>query len=79
MVDKIWASFKTIFAEEYHELVEETNVNTGDASFHLANAIKEIWVAIKHLSMAADDNKDIVTKLIEAVEQLKNNNVSLTM
>ena len=40
MVDKIWASFKTIFAEEYHELVEETNVNTGDASFHLANAIK---------------------------------------
>ena len=34
MADKTWDSFKAIFAEEYHDLVEETKAATGDAGFH---------------------------------------------
>ena len=76
--DKTWVSFKQVFAEEYHDLVEETKVTSGDAVLKSANAIQEIGGAIKHLSMAAVDDKEIFTKLTEAVKELTRKNLYLT-
>ena len=42
MAENTWAGFKIIFAEEYHDLVEETKVTKGDAGFNSANEIQEI-------------------------------------
>ena len=42
MANKMWASLKTIFAEGYHDLVEETKVTKWDAGFHSDNAMQEI-------------------------------------
>ena len=42
MADKMWANFKTIFAEEYYDLLEETRVNIWDAGFHSENAMQKI-------------------------------------
>ena len=79
MADKKWSRFKTIFAEEYHDLVEDTKVTIGDSGFHLDNKIQEIGGALEQLAMAAGAYKNIVTKLTEGVEKLKKNNKSLTM
>ena len=57
MAGKIWVSFKMIFAEEYHDLVEETKVTTGKTVFHSANVMQEIGGALEHLAMSADTNK----------------------
>ena len=38
--DKTWAIFKQVFVEEYHDLVEETKVTSGDSGSHSANAIQ---------------------------------------
>ena len=67
-----------MFAEEYHDLVEETKVTSGDAGFHSENAMQEIGGALDHLTLEADTNKDIVIKLTEAIEALTRNNASLT-
>ena len=40
--DKKWESFKKVFTEEYHNLVEETKVTNEDSGFHSANAMQEI-------------------------------------
>ena len=70
---------KKIFAEKYHDLLEETKVTTGDASFHSDNAMQDIrGGALEHLAMAAGDEKDIVTKLTDVMEQLTKNNAPLT-
>ena len=69
MEEKIRAIFKIIFAEEYHDLIEETKVTTGDAVSHSANAMQDIGGALEDLSMAEGTNQDIVAKLTEAVEQ----------
>ena len=58
--------------------MEDTKVTTGDAGFHLDNAMKEIVGALEHIAMAARSDKETFTKLTEAVEQLTKNNVSLT-
>ena len=78
MADKMWDRFKIIFAEKCHDLVEDTKVATGDAVFHSANVIQEIKGALEHLALAAGSDKDIVTKLTEAVDQLTKNNAALT-
>ena len=57
MAGKIWVSFKMIFAEEYHDLVEETKVTTGKTGFHSANVMQEIGGALEHLAMSAETNK----------------------
>ena len=76
--DKTWASFKQVFVEEYHDLVEETKVTNRDSNFHSAYSMQDIVGALEHLAMAEVANKYIVTKLIEAVEILTRNNASLT-
>ena len=42
MADQMWSNFKTIFAEEYYDLLEETRVKIWDACFHSANAMQKI-------------------------------------
>ena len=66
-----------MFAEEYHDLVEETKVNSRVAGFHYANAMQEIGGALEHISMAAGSDRGIVTNLTEVVEQLTKNNAPL--
>ena len=78
IVYRNWASFKQVFAEEYHKLVEETKVTRGDAGFQSTDAMQEIGGALEHLAMEAVAEKDIVTKLTEAVKTLTRNNASLT-
>ena len=68
--DKTWASFKQVFAEEYHNLVDETKVTNGNAGFHSANMMQDIGGALEHLYMAAVADKEIFTKLTEAVDTL---------
>ena len=51
--DQTWMIFKQVFAEEYYDRVKETKVASGDASFHLANAMQYIGGALDHLTMAA--------------------------
>ena len=41
MEEEMYDSFKTVFAEEYHDLVEDAKVTTGDLGFHLANAMQD--------------------------------------
>ena len=36
----MWKNFKQVFAEEYHDLVEEKKVTSGGAGFHSANAMQ---------------------------------------
>ena len=70
MADKTCARFKTIFAEEYDDLVEEIKITTRDAGFRLANAMQEIKREIDQPTIAAREDKYIVTKLTEAVEKI---------
>ena len=63
MVDKKWASFKQVFTEEYHGLVDETKVTNRDTGFHSANTMQEIGGALENLAMAAVADKDIVTNM----------------
>ena len=58
--------------------MEETKVTNMDDGFHSANAMQEIGGALEHLAMEAVAEKDIVTKLTEAVKTLTRNNASLT-
>ena len=58
--------------------MEKTKVTNRDAGFHSANVMQEIRGLLEHLSMAEVANKNIVTKLTEAVETLTRNNTSLT-
>ena len=68
-----------MFAEEYHDLVEDTKVTNGDAGFHLANTMQEIGGGDLSTSLlAAGAERDIVTKLKDAVEKLTKSNASLT-
>ena len=76
--EKAWASFKHVFAEEYHGMLEETKVTNGGAGFHSANSMQEIGGELEHLAMAANSYKDVFTKLAEAVETIKINKLSLT-
>ena len=75
--DNTSASFKQVFVEEYHDLVEETKVTNGDASFQSASPMQDIRGALEHLTMAVVADKDIVTKMKEAVETLTRNDASL--
>ena len=76
--EQMWTVFKQVFAEEYHNLVEETKVTSEDAGFNLDNAMQEIGVLLENLNMVAVADNDTVTKLSEAVEALMQNNASLT-
>ena len=76
--DKTWASFKKVFTEKYNDLAEKTKVTNRDAGFHSADEIQEIRGLLEHLAMAEVANKNIVTKLTEAVNTLTRNNTSLT-
>ena len=59
-------------------MVDETKVTNGDAGFHSAIEMHEIGGALENLSMEAVDDKDIITKMTEAVKSLTRNNASLT-
>ena len=74
----MWTIFIQVFAEEYHDLVEETKVTSGETRFYLANAMQEIGGALEHLAIVSVADKDAFTRLSEAVEALTQNNVSLT-
>ena len=76
--EQMWTVFKQVFAEEYHNLVEETKVTSEDAGFNLDNEMQEIGVLLENLNMVAVADNDTVTKLSEAVEALMHNNASLT-
>ena len=58
--------------------MEETKVANGDAGFHSVNSMQDIGGSLDPIAMAFGADKDIVTKLTEAVEQLKKHNASLT-
>ena len=38
--NQTWNIFKQVFADEYHDLVEETKVTSGVAGFHLENVME---------------------------------------
>ena len=76
--EQTWTNFKQVFAEEYHELVEETKVTSGDDRFYLANDIQDIGRALEHLSMASVEDKYIVTNITKAAKLLTRKNASLT-
>ena len=42
MADKTWDIFKQVFTEEYHDLVEETNVTNLYPVFRSANVMQDI-------------------------------------
>ena len=73
-----WAIFKQVLAKDYHDLLEETKVASGEAGFHLSNEIQDIGEALDHLAMVEMANKDIVSRLTEAVKVLTRINASLT-
>ena len=52
-----------MFAEEYHDLVEETKFMSGDFVFHSENVMQEIGGALEYLSMDAEADKEIITNL----------------
>ena len=60
----MWSIFKRVFAEEYRDLVEDTKVANRDSGSHSTNVMQEIGGALKHLSMAAGEYKDIVANII---------------
>ena len=68
--DKTWEIFKKALAEEYHDLMEEMKFTSGDAVFHLDNAMKETGEALEHLDMEVTADNDIVSRLTESVKEL---------
>ena len=58
--------------------MEDTKVANGDAVFHSVNSMQDIGGSLDPIAMAFGADKDIVTKLTEAVETLTINNASLT-
>ena len=78
-LERTWASFKQVFVDEYHELVEKTKVTSKDAGFHSTNKMQDIGDALGHLAMSAMADKIIVTNTTKAVEAITRNNASLTM
>ena len=69
-MDQMWKIYKQVFAREYHDLIEETEFTSGDARFHLVNAMQDIGGAIEHLAMEVVTDKEIVTRLTEAFKLL---------
>ena len=67
-----------MFAEEYHNLVEETKVTIRNSGFHSENVVQEIGGTLEHLILEAEVDKDIFMKLTEAVKALTCNNEPLT-
>ena len=55
----------------------EKKFTSGEYRFHSANEMQYIEEVLEHLIMAATAGKDIVSRLMEAVEALTQNNVSL--
>ena len=49
--DQTWEIFNKVFAEEYHNLVEETAVTSRDTGFHLSDVMQDIVGALEHLTM----------------------------
>ena len=43
--------------------MEETKVTTGDAGFHCENTMQKIGGELKHLAMAKEVDRYIVTKM----------------
>ena len=67
-----------MFAEEYHNLVEETKVTIRNSGFHSENVVQEIGGTLEHLILEAEVNKDIFMKLTDVFKALRRNNASLT-
>ena len=77
-----WVNFKDYFALEYRDNKEQERVTASMAGFHIANAAHQIPTtppsletsqisdAIENLAMAATNDRDIVTKLVENNKQL---------
>jgi hypothetical protein len=76
--DKTWTTFKTYFAEEYHDLNEQQKVNTTQTNFHGANSVLDIGTALDNLAMAATLDRDIVKQLTQSNKQLVKMNAILT-
>ena len=68
--DQTWTNSNQVFAEYYHNLVKETKVTSGYSGFHSANAMQEIFRALEHLALMVAADKDMVTRITEAVEAL---------
>jgi hypothetical protein len=73
-VDKRWATFKTFFAAEYHDMKEQQKVNHSQNNFHGANAVTVISMALDNLALAATTDRDIVSQLTESNKQLTETN-----
>ena len=78
LADQTWTIFKQVFAEEYHNLLEETKVASEDSGFNSENSMQDIGGAPKHLVLAVEANKEISTNLTEAVKALTRKNTLLT-
>jgi hypothetical protein len=68
--DKTWLNFKRFFASEYHDLKEQQRENTSQSNFHGANAAVDITMALDNLALAATNDRDSVTLLTSANQQL---------
>jgi hypothetical protein len=56
--DNTWATFKTFFAAEYHDMKEQQKVNESQNNFHGADAVTNISTALDNLAMAATTDCD---------------------
>jgi hypothetical protein len=73
-VDKTWATFKSFFAAEYHDMKEQQKVNHSRNNFHGANAVTDISTALDNLALTATTNCDIVSQLTKSNKQLTKTN-----
>jgi hypothetical protein len=72
--DKTWATFKTFFKGEYHNMKEQQKVNQSHDNLHGANAVTDISTALDNLAIAATTDRDIVSQLMESNKQLTETN-----
>lgn len=76
--DKNWSSFKTHFAEAYHEMKEDQRLTSDQGGFHSANAMVDVAGALDNLALAATADRDIVQQLTMANMELAASNATLT-
>ena len=58
--NKKWATFKTLFAREYHDNREKINLTTSKSGYYIVHSVVDISIALHNLAMATMADWNIV-------------------
>ena len=68
--NKTWANFETLFAQEYHDKLDQRNIITINSGCHSMHAAVDVFMVLDNLPKAAMADRYIVIKLATANSDL---------